>query len=58
VGETTFDTLLKVVNHVDFHAGGGEDKSDLAVLQHVQDLVQQDLFGFLHIKIDVFENEK
>ena len=58
MGETTFDTLLEVVNHVDFHAGGGEDKSDLAVLKHVQDLVQQDLFGLLNIKIDVFENEK
>ena len=58
VGEPGLDPLLKIVHHVDFHASRHEHELDLAVLQHIQNLIQKNLLRLRYIKVNVFEHKQ
>ena len=53
VAESALETLLKAVHDVYLHRGGDEDELDFEVAEHVQDLVEQQLLGCLHVVVDV-----
>ena len=57
VAETRLDSLLETVGDVKLHGCAEEHELDLAVLEHVQDLVEHDLPGGLDVVVDVLEDE-
>ena len=58
VGEPGLNPLLKIVHHINFHASRNEHELDLAVLQHIQNLIQKNLLRLRYVKVDVFKHKQ
>lgn len=52
-----FDPFLKRVHNVYFLTCSQEHKWYLAILKHIQDLIQNYLFGLLDVKINVLQDK-
>jgi len=58
MAEPGFYSFFKGVYNIMLHRCRYEDKLDLTVLKHVEDLIKKYLLRCLNIVVDVFENKK
>ncbi len=58
VGEPGLDPLLKTVDHIDFHARRHEHELYLAILQHIQALIQQHLLCLRYVEVYILKHEQ
>lgn len=58
VWEARLDSFLEKIYNVNFHRRRHKYELDLAVLKHIKDFVEQNLFGLLNVEVNVFEDKQ
>lgn len=56
--ESTLYSLFKAINHIHLLRGCKEDKLNLNLLEHIKDLIEENLLCCFYVKVNVLQDEQ